>query len=68
MGLLVGFSQGKRFFQAYYSDRIFLPHILPPFRTPFPTDAVRDLFTVLCLKEREDIIWPRGDVKFIFKV
>ena len=63
MGLLVGFSQDKRFFQAYYSDPIFLPHILPPLRT-----LILDLFTVLCLKELEDIIWPRGDAKFIFKV
>ena len=68
--LLVGFSQGKKFFQGCYSDRIFLPYILLPLRTLFPTewDAIRDLFTVLCLKEIEDIIWPRRDAKFLFKV
>ena len=70
MSFLVGFSHGKKFFQGYYSDRIFLPYILLPLRTLFPTewDAIRDLFTVLCLKEIEDIIWPRRDVKFLFKV
>ena len=55
----------RSFFQAYFSDRIY---ILPPLRILFPTDAIRDLSTVLCLKEIEHIIWSHGDAKFIFKV